>query len=135
MDDKSTPGCFATLLKEWSPCGDFFSVHDPVTDRIIDIPESFSPLSLLAIAGKFLTGTISLGTMIFCILESEHRYFMFSFLAYWALALQCAYHVLSFSNSIIASSIQQPKFYVDGRVRLTWIIFNTSLVASILAAG
>jgi len=129
------PGCFATLLREWSPCGDYFFVHDPVTDRILDVPESFAPLNPFLVVGKILMGAVTLGTMAYAIVEREHKEFMFAYLTYWALAFQCLYHVLSISNSILASAIVQPKFYVEGRVRVTWLIFNTSMAASIVAAA
>mmetsp|Transcript_9980 Transcript_9980/g.19177 ORF Transcript_9980/g.19177 Transcript_9980/m.19177 type:complete len:306 (-) Transcript_9980:67-984(-) len=134
-NNQPTPGCFATLVREWSPCGDYFFVHDPVTDRTLDIPESFAPLNPFLVVGKILLGAVTLGTMAYVIVEREHKEFMFAYLTYWALAFQCLYHILSISNSILASAIAQPKFYVEGRVRYTWMIFNTSMAASIIVAA
>lgn len=134
-DNDDTPGCFATLLQELSPFGDYYFVHDPVTDRILDIPESFAPLSTLALAGKVFMAAATMGTMVYVIIEQEHKGFMFAYFSYCALALQSVYHMLSVSNSIWASSIDQPKFYADGRVRFTWYMFNISMAASIIMAG
>lgn len=132
--NQPTPGCCSTLLSEWSPCGDYFFVHDPVTDRILDIPESFAPLNPFAIVGKLVMGCVTFGTMAYVILKREHRDFMFVYLTYWAIALQCFYHILSIFNSLLASAIEQPRYYVQGRVRLTWLLFNLSMGASIIAA-
>ena len=63
-DDDRAPGCFATLMKELTPCGDYYFVHDPVTDRILDIPESFAPLSTPAVIGKALMAAVTIGTTV-----------------------------------------------------------------------
>ena len=130
-----TPGCIATLRQELSPCGDYYFVHEPVTDRILDIPESFAPLSTVAVIGKALTAAVTIGTTVYVIIEQEHKDFMFAYFSHVALALQCVYHLLSLSNSIWASAIDQPKFYVDGRLRLTWFFFNLSMGSSVIMTG
>lgn len=130
-----TPGCLATLLRELSPCGDYYFVHDPVTDRILDIPESFAPLSTPAVVGKACMAAVTIGTMAYVIIQEEHKDFMFAYFSYCALALQCIYHMLSMSNSIWASTIDQPQFYVGGRPRLAWYFFNLSIASSVIIAG
>lgn len=138
------PPCWATFREEWSPCEDFYYVRDPVTDRILDIPETFAPLGLLAIMGKLVTALATMGTLAYAIYkqdDNEDRAFMFAYLTFWVLPLQCLYHIMSLSNSLLPSSIwilaaiDQPEDYVEGRCRRTWYLFNLSLAASIIVAG
>lgn len=131
----NTPACWPTFRAEWNPCQDFYSVHDPVTDRIIDVPESFAPLSFLAVFGKMLTATVTIGTFVWSLLDRDNIPFGFAYLSFWTMTVQSLYHILSLSNSILASSIDQPQNYIQGRPKATWWFFNTSLAASIIVAG
>lgn len=130
----STPGCWATFREEWSPLGDYYFVRDPVTDRILDVQETFAPLSTLAVIAKVLTAAATMGTFAYVLYQRENRGFSFAYLTFWVVALQCIYHLLSLSNSFFASSIEQPEYWVGGRCRLTWYFFNLSMPASIIVA-
>eukprot|EP00522_Entomoneis_paludosa_P019045 CAMPEP_0172447096 /NCGR_PEP_ID=MMETSP1065-20121228/6469_1 /TAXON_ID=265537 /ORGANISM="Amphiprora paludosa, Strain CCMP125" /LENGTH=343 /DNA_ID=CAMNT_0013198311 /DNA_START=132 /DNA_END=1163 /DNA_ORIENTATION=- len=131
---------------EFSPCQPWFQVKEPLTDRYLDIPQSFGAHgSALILVGKVLTTGVVVATLVLSMLESDHLDFFFAYFTSWSLAFSCLYTLTSLSNTLIP--LQQPQsaeeheahndadveiiVVAQSRVKWTWIIFDLSIVTQL----
>lgn len=134
------PGCLPTVRSELSPCRQtaWYSVRDPISGRFFDQEASFGPQGVHVLLFKLIASTLVLGSLAYCIWESDSRDWFWTDLAHIALALQGVYHILSFvhSTSCLANCRRKEsddEDYLPNHLKFTWFLLNLSLHASATA--
>ena len=79
--------CCSLLLKELSPCQEYFSTTD-TTGRTLDVEATFGPSSPVALLAKVALAGFSIFTWISMFLASDYKGFFFAYLTIWTLTLQ-----------------------------------------------
>ena len=114
------------MCRECLPCQPWFSVEEPSTERKLDVPATFGPVTALSFLGKVCTCGYIVLTQVMAWEASPYLYFYYAYYTSWSLFFATLYAVFSFLNSMC--QIPQP---VDGRVqgrgKITWIVFNLAV--------
>lgn len=146
--------CYRRFLLEFNPKQDWFSTKDPMTDRMIDIPESFTPIILkstvsitnkiLILLWKTLELSIAILSVVLGFIYGAKPGFYFAYLTHWSVLFCTTYLLMNWINSSVAcynfiyhnDHIVEPNDHkfrlINSRLKFTWIMFE---LGSHTAAG
>jgi len=127
-------GVYHALCTEASPCQEWFSVQDPLNQRIIDIPASFAPGSACILCCKVVLTLLATACLALGVWIAEEKAFFFAYLTNLSLILSVLYLWTSLYLTYTAYRVTQPSIAARGTVALSWILFEGGVHAQVVAS-
>jgi len=120
---KLSASCCSRLLHELRPCQPHFIVLDRATGRIIDVPESFSPIPTFGLVAFKTFGFMSaLASFVFGWVYTATDGSYLARASSWMVPTTCLYFFCSLGNTVMASRTPQPSVSVGLRMKTTWLL-------------
>lgn len=93
----------SSSLASTTSSSSLFSCIDPISNRVLDMEQTFSPSSLFVLIWKIIASGMATSTMIMGIMNVAKPTFYLAYLTHWSILFCTMYLLLSLYNTIIST--------------------------------